>query len=250
MYINPGIQNIPPAQTLQHINALMQQADAAEQDLKNDFPLFVFPASMQQIINATHQNLNFPVDFTGAAMLYAASVAIGNTFKVEVKRGFRENAVLYLAIVARAGTNKSHPLSFAMQPLIDYDNEGFAQYQQQKYNYDRAIAIYRKERDKQGDEEPVKPVWQKTLVSDFTPEALAEVHRFNKRGLGVYIDELAGWFKNFNRYSQGSEMEFWLTTWSSKPINIDRKTGEPIFIPNPFISVAGTIQNLSSTLGS
>jgi len=38
-------------------------------------------------------------------------------------------------------------------------------------------------------------------------------------------------------------MEFWLSVWSGKPINIDRKTGEPVFIPLPFISVAGTIQN-------
>ena len=37
-------------------------------------------------------------------------------------------------------------------------------------------------------------------------------------------------------------MEFWLSQWSGKPINIDRKTGEPVFIPLPFISVAGTIQ--------
>jgi hypothetical protein len=38
-------------------------------------------------------------------------------------------------------------------------------------------------------------------------------------------------------------MEFWLQSWSGKPINIDRKTGEPAFIPLPFISVCGTIQN-------
>jgi hypothetical protein len=38
-------------------------------------------------------------------------------------------------------------------------------------------------------------------------------------------------------------MEFWLSVWSGKPINIDRKTGEPVFIPLPFISVCGTIQN-------
>jgi hypothetical protein len=38
-------------------------------------------------------------------------------------------------------------------------------------------------------------------------------------------------------------MEFWLSVWSGKPINIDRKTGDPVFIPLPFISVAGTIQN-------
>jgi len=58
----------------------------------------------------------------------------------------------------------------------------------------------------------------------------------------VYVDELAGWIKNFNRYNRGSAMEFWLSTWNSKQIRIDRKSGDPIFINLPFISVGGTIQ--------
>ena len=36
--------------------------------------------------------------------------------------------------------------------------------------------------------------------------SLADVHKFNKRGIGVYSDELASWFKNFNRYNKGSEV--------------------------------------------
>ena len=38
-------------------------------------------------------------------------------------------------------------------------------------------------------------------------------------------------------------MEFWLSVWSGKPIYIDRKTGEPVYVPFPFIPVCGTIQN-------
>ena len=209
----------------------------------NRFPVEVFPLAVQQIITATNENLNFPIDFIGASMLYAVSVAVGNTHRVEVKRGWLESSVLYLAIVARAGTNKSHPLSFALQPIVEQDKKTYRQYEQQRQEYEKAVTLSKKEREQQAIDEPVKPVWQKFLLSDFTPEALAEVHKFNKRGIGVYVDELAGWFKNFNRYNKGSEMEFWLSAWSGKPINIDRKTGEPVFIPLPFISVAGTIQN-------
>ena len=206
------------------------------------FPVEVFPLPIQEIIIATNENLNFPTDFIGASILYAASVAIGNTYKIEIKRGFQESAVLYLAIVGRPGTNKTHPLSFAIQPIIDRDKQTFHKYELQRKEFEKAINLSKREKEKQSIEEPSKPVWQKYLLSDYTPEALAEVHKFNKRGIGVCVDELAGWFKNFNRYNKGSEMEFWLSAWNSKPINIDRKTGEPIFIPIPFISVAGTIQ--------
>lgn len=227
--------NITPTEILEHTNGIRDKQT-------NRFPVEAFPLPVQQIITATNETLNFPIDFIGASLLYAVSVAVGNTHKVEVKKGWLESSVLYLAIVARAGTNKSHPLSFALQPIVEQDKRTYRQYEQQRQEYEKAVSLSKKEREQHAIDEPIKPVWQKFLLSDFTPEALAEVHKFNKRGIGVYVDELAGWFKNFNRYNKGSEMEFWLSVWSGKPINIDRKTGEPVFISLPFISVAGTIQ--------
>ena len=193
-----------------------------EESTASNFPADAFPLPVQQIIAATHETLNFPIDFTAASLLYACSVAIGNTHCVELKRGFRTTAVLYLAIVGRAGTTKSHPLTFALQPIADSDAKSFREYEQLKQEFDNAASLPKKERDEQGIRELVRPVWKKFLLSDFTPEALADVHKFNKRGIGVYADELAGWFKNFNRYNSGSEMEFWLSQWSGKAINIDR----------------------------
>jgi hypothetical protein len=241
--IDKGEQSsISPTETLEHINGILQQGNEIQERKTNSFPVEVFPLPIQQIITATNENLNFPIDFIGASLLYAVSVAVGNTHSVEVKKGFQQSAVLYLAIVGRAGTTKSHPLSFALQPIVEQDKRTYMQYEQERLQYEQALNLSKKERGQQALDEPIKPIWQKFLLSDFTPEALAEVHKYNKRGIGVYVDELAGWFKNFNRYSKGSEMEFWLSQWSGKPINIDRKTGEPVFIPLPFISVAGTIQ--------
>jgi hypothetical protein len=208
----------------------------------NIFPLEVFPKAVQAIIRASHENLNFPIDFIGASMLGAASVAIGNTYNLEVKKGFLVNAVLYIAIVGRPGTNKSAPLTYAFQPIADQDKKTYKTYKEQKLEYDKVANLSKPQRNQEGYDDPIKPVWSKSLIRDFTPEALAEVHNFNKRGICVYVDELAGWFKNFNRYSSGSEMEFWLSAWSSKPISIDRKGGEPVFISSPFITVIGTIQ--------
>lgn len=209
----------------------------------NPFPVDAFPLPVQQIILATNEHLNFPIDFIGASLLFSASVGIGNTHCIEVKRGFRQSAVLYMAIVSRSGTTKSHPLSFALQPIAQSDAKSLRDYEQLKREYDQAVSLSKKQRDEQGMPDFIKPVWKKFLLSDSTPEALAEVHKFNKRGIGVHADEMAGWFKNFNRYNSGSEMEFWLSQWSGMPINIDRKGGEPNYLPNPFISVGGTIQN-------
>jgi hypothetical protein len=227
-----------PKTILNHIEQLKNESEAK----KNPFPVEVFPQDIQAIITATNESLNFPIDFIGSSLMYAVSVAIGNTHKVEIIKGWRESAVLYLSLVGKAGTNKSHPISFALEPIEQRDNFEFQKYQKEKQEYDAIEKLTKKEKEAQGSEEPVRPIWEQHLVTDFTPEALTDVHQFNKRGIGVYADELASWFKNFNRYNKGSEEQFWLSNWSGKPIRINRKTSEPTYISLPFISVIGSIQ--------
>ncbi len=210
--------------------------------IKNTFPVEVFPQPVQEIINATNKNLEFPIDFIGTSILYAASVAIGNSYRVLIKRDFEETALLYLAIVARPGTNKTHPLSWAIKPLCDSDAKTYRAYELALAEYEKAAGLPKEKRLEQGLDELQKPVHKKFLLTDFTGEGLAKVHKFNLRGIGAYCDELSGWFKNFNRYNKGSEQEFWISNFNSKSINIDRKNSESIFILRPFISVCGTIQ--------
>lgn len=235
--INPAHQPLlDPKAISEHISSLTTN------ESEETFPLHVFPQKVQDVINATKDCLNFPIDFTAASVLYATSVAIGNTHSVEIMQGWCEKAVLYLAIVGRAGTNKSHPVSFALKPIEEADSKSFSNYQQEQAEYESLDKLSKKERDEQGCVDLVKPTWKQHLVSDFTPEALAQVHKHNSRGIGVNVDELASWFKNFNRYNKGSEEQFWLSVWSGKPIRINRKTSEPTYIKSPYISVIGTIQ--------
>ncbi len=54
---------------------------------------------------------------------------------------------------------------------------------------------------------------------------------------------MSAWFKNFNRYNNGSEEQFWLSIFSAKTTISDRKNAKSfIFIKRPYISVIGTIQ--------
>lgn len=237
--INPEFEPLEQGEkTLNHFHEIKKEVEAKQ----NSFPIDVFPKAIQEIIMSTNESLNFPNDFIGASILYAASVSIGNTHKIEIKKGWEETAVLYLSIVGRPGTNKSAPVSFALKPIEQRDNLKFQRYQTDKREYDKVSALNKKEREEQGYEEPVVPIWEQRLVTDFTPEGLIDVHKYNERGIGVYVDELATWFKNFDRYSKGSEQEFWLSNWSGKAVRTNRKTTEATYINKPFISVIGTIQ--------
>lgn len=210
----------------------------------SDFPLHIFPAKFQEIARTTSHCLGYPLDFVASSMLFAASVAIGNTYSIKVTQGWTERATLYMALVGKAGVNKSHPMSFAMQPLLSHDAAEHHKFKMQYAEYQQLASLTPKERKEQGvNEMPQAPSLHKFVVSDITQEGLAYMHEQNKRGICLYVDELKTWVNNFNRYSKGSEEQFWLSNFSGKPIIVDRRSNEhSISVRKSFISVIGSIQ--------
>jgi len=64
---------------------------------------------------------NFSVDHIASSLLFAASIAVGNSIIVEIKNEWIDKAILYVAIVGKPGTNKSAPLRYALRPLAERD---------------------------------------------------------------------------------------------------------------------------------
>lgn len=211
----------------------------------SDYPVQVFPHQIQDIIYATGECLNYPIDYIAASLCFVLSVGIGNTHVAKLKEGWSERAILYIALIGRPGVNKSHPLSFAFHPLFEHDAKNAATFKKEIKEYEQLLYLSRKEREEQGISElPNEPVLKKFVVSDITPESLAFIHENNKRGICLYTDELASWFKNFNRYTKGSEEQFWLSLYNGKPIILDRRGSKnSVSVKNSFIGVIGTIQH-------
>lgn len=204
------------------------------------FPLDVFPKELQKYIKVCNQTLNNSIDYMGCALLFTSSIIIGNAIVLEVKRGWRETANLWLALVGKAGVGKTPSINSITFPLDKVNNREIKSYIK---NYDKYDAF--KQLDpfqKNLVEETKKPKKTQFLVNDITLEALVELHDENKNGVGVNKDELAGWFKDMNKYRQGSDLEHWLSSWSNKQINMNRKTARSAFVQRAFIPVLGGIQ--------
>lgn len=203
------------------------------------FPVSSFPAPLQEIILQNQKCLLFPPSYTGTAILYTASVAIGNTHWVRIKKGFEVPVVLYCALVGKVGVAKSHPLKFAIKPLIKRDSEAAKKYAMSVKNfaaYEKMSPAEKKKADKIS-----SPVLRKFLMQDFTPESLQNCHSNNLRGLGAYQDELMAWVNNFNRYNKGSAEQFWLSNHSGT-FTDNHRTEKYTRIDYSFVSVMGTIQ--------
>ncbi len=86
----------------------------------------------------------------------------------------------------------------------------------------------------------------RAVVQDTTIEALIERLNDNPRGVLSSNDELSNWVRQQDQYKsgdKGTDRQFWLSTWSNKPVVVDRKgRKEPIMVHRPFVAIAGGIQ--------
>lgn len=205
-----------------------------------EFPIDVFPKSIQSYILECNQTLDSSIDYMGCSLLWLISLSIGNSMQIEVKRGWKENATIWVAIVGKAGIGKTPSISNIIFPLEKINNREIKNYIKEYEKFDYYSSLSKKDKDDCVEIE--KPIKKQFIANDITVEALVDLHQQNDNAVGVFKDELAGWFKDMNKYNQGSDLEFWLSTWSGKSVNLNRLTRAGSFVASPLIPVLGGIQ--------
>ena len=204
------------------------------------FPIDIFPKQIQSYLSECNDTLDSSIDFMGCSMLWLTSVIIGNSIQVEVKNGWREIATVWISIVGKAGLGKTPSISNVIFPLLQANNKEIKSYIKNTIKYDKFCEL--SEEDKKSREEIKKPHKTQFIANDITLEALVDLHQESKNAIGVFKDELNGWFKDMNKYRAGSDLEFWLSTWSGKSVSLNRKTAKSSFVDKPLIPVLGGIQ--------
>ena len=204
------------------------------------FPLEIYPKAVQNYIIECSQTLDSSIDYMGCSLLWLISLSIGNSMVVEVKRGWIENGVVWVAIVGKAGIGKTPSISNVIFPLEKINNREISNYIKEYEKYEYYNSLSKKEQEEFP--EVQKPQKSQFMANDITVEALVDLHQQSDNSVGVFKDELAGWFKDMNKYKPGSDLEFWLSTWSGKSVNLNRLTRAGSFVAKPFIPVLGGIQ--------
>lgn len=204
------------------------------------FPIEVFPPDIQRYIVDSAETLNLSLDYMGCSFLWVLSMVVGNTHVIEVKPGWKENAQVWIALVGKPGIGKTPSVNQMIAPLKALNIKMQKDYQRKMQEFIEYEKLDKKE--KEFHQEMKRPKSQQFIVGDVTLEALVDLHEENPNGVGVFKDELAGWFKDMNKYRAGSDLEFWLSCWSGQSISLNRKTSKSAFVDKPFIPVIGGIQ--------
>ena len=209
--------------------------------IKNiDFPLDVFPVELQNYMLQCADTLDSSVDYMGCSLLWTLSVIIGNSVKIQVKPGWIEPATIWMTVVGKAGIGKTPSISNMVFPIQKENNLEIKKFVKSYDKFNEFMELDKK--DRANTEQIKRPKKTQFVADDITLEALVDLHEENKNAVGVFKDELAGWIKDMNKYRAGSDLEFWLSTWSAKSVSLNRKTAKSAFVAHPLIPVLGGIQ--------
>ena len=176
----------------------------------------------------------------GCSLIWLISVCIGNSIDIEVKNGWKENATIWMSLVGKAGIGKTPSINNIIFPLLKINSNQIKKYYTELEKFEFYDSLPAKE--KSDYTEVTKPIKTQFIANDITLEALVDLHQESDNAVGVFKDELAGWLKDMNKYRAGSDLEFWLSCWSGKSVNINRLSRKGSFVEKPFIPVLGGIQ--------
>jgi len=220
------------------VQELKEKIEVNKADLV--FPIEVFPQEIQAYMILCQKTLDSSIDYMGCSFLWVLSIITGNAIKCQVKTGWIENSTVWFSVVGKAGIGKTPSISNIIDPLQKVNSREQKKYIKHNEKYQEYMALDKK--DRVNTEEIKKPRKTQFIANDITLEALVDLHEENKNAIGLFKDELAGWFKDMNKYRAGSDLEFWLSTWSGKSVFLNRKTAKSSFVESPLISVLGGIQ--------
>lgn len=204
------------------------------------FPISIFPAPIQNYMIECNRTLDSSLDYLGCSFLWLLSTCVGNSCRVKVKNGWEEPAGVWISVVGRAGLGKTPAIHNIINPLLKKNSKELKNYLERRKEFEAYEKLSKDEKSRTV--EIKEPKRSQFIVNDVTLEALVELCQESDNAVGVFKDELAGWLKDMNKYRAGSDLEFWLSTWSSKTVTITRKTSKNAHVDSPLIPVIGGIQ--------
>jgi hypothetical protein len=221
------------------------------------FPVHALPEPIRGFVDAGARAIGCDPSYLALPLLTEIAAAIGNTRRLELKRGWSAPPILWGAIVGESGTAKTPAFRLVMRPVrerqrkaLEHHAEEMKQYEAELARWEKDMAAWRRDKKATGDppEKPDPPQAKRFIVSDTTVEALVPILLANLRGLLLARDELAGWIGSFDRYAgkgkAGADSANWLSMFNAESIIVDRKTGIPrtIHVPQAAVCVTGGIQ--------
>ena len=226
-----------------------------------EFPENVLAPQVRDYVERAAAGAGVTFAHVAVPLLSIASGLVGTSRRVQASRSFIQPLSLWGAVVGFSGSGKTPGIGVSTRALAEIERmqrDRVAELQRQhETKVETAKAAQKQwlaaveEAVAAGIPPPPKPpeatkvgafVRPRLCVSDVTIERIAVLIQARPAGLPIIVDELAGLFANMNRYTQGSDREFWLEAWNGNPYAVERMGRDPIVIDKLLVSVTGGFQ--------
>jgi len=219
------------------------------------FPLETLPSGLRHFVIAVSQSIGIDAAKTAASALSILSGIIGRTFEIEIKQGYREYAMLWVALVADSAGGKSPALKHIRKPIDRLQADAARHYKLQMEMFIADSEKYKQSKKSKKNSEnndcpklvvpPVKPVLRRFIVGDCTVEVLVPLVSDNPHGLCMIRDELAAFFGGMDKYNKGKkgDMQSYIEIHGGMLTPVDRIGRGSIVAETPSLSIIGGIQS-------
>ncbi|WP_456382940.1 YfjI family protein [Hydrogenimonas sp.] len=197
-----------------------------------------------------------PLSFAMTAALLTLSTAMGRRVAVRPKLKDIWEVIpnLWGMLVAPPSVKKTPILAEMVKPLKLLEMEANERYEEEMKRYNAEKIAYEielkeyKAKLKEGEtppipDEPDKPIRSRYLIDDATTEKVAEIMIENPKGIGLFMDELSGWFKSMGKQGREGDRSFWLESFNGNGSkSVDRIGRGSLLVPHMCATIFGTIQ--------
>lgn len=197
----------------------------------NIFPLDVFHPHIKPFINDLVDHYDIPRSYVGLCMLAAYSTAIGSAYNVSMRGNRKIALALWACLEGISSSGKSLSIDITHDPLYNIQ-ENFDR------DWDETTGSMSKE----------KMVFEKLKTVVYRDAHIATLVRSvmpdNPKGVAKHSDEIMEWLNGMNQMSnkEGTDEQFWLSTWNCKSYSGIRAGKQKFVLPRPFVNVIGGIQ--------
>jgi hypothetical protein len=224
------------------------------------FPVSALPPKFAEQLTNTANIKKFNIDALATNYLNACGNALLNSYQLQVSKDWVERSNLWTIHIASSGSLKSHLFNAAILPILLKDRELKDKCKAENaiyYEFAEFCKTIRKEEDKadlilewlEKNGLQQSPTFKKQVecaVQNISTEKMYQIlddEHNNGKSIVVQYDEIAGLFKDFNKFRAGSDEESWLKFWNYYGLKKSRVSEEASnYINETNVSIIGTTQ--------